>query len=711
MHDTVDFRDKADARDLWYSAWYSTEERGERIDSFNSSADLSAIASLSPLEQKKLQIWRIFHESARRASEGETLDLSEGEESNLSPTYLDSLSPLEKKSVHLWHAFHGRGMTLRGRKKALRSITNGADAKENEARSSEGVKELIVLVQQNLLLPWYYCKLRIETEKARVRLLADNIKMNIRQFIPETQPRPKHQVDLKLNGNIWEGRRRALVESECKRLGITCSEEAMCRCLVCIRESGSHKKIGANLLAVGLTKVRKQDVEIITSRKGTTCLLCRTMACKVHSSKAFRKEGITICSECESHLEFDFNGAVSVAEIQREAQELIKLYERVVFMLRKWSQFIPLACDSLEEGAKQQNQLGVGGSSAGIVSGVLGVAAAVNILTPLGPPLLAASLVVGGGATAIQTGAEARKLKCRPNQSANQMLTLQAIGKMILTHVKSMRDEAVLPYLEYAASREQKVTEAGNGDTDTSGSSKQAEKLLNEIHEGDHNVNGAAIAGTRMSGSATTTATHPLVVSRATGITNASKMSRATSVSRATKVATKGVRFARFAGGALSAAAIALEARELHSSIRQLQKGSPCDKAESLRSLQAGLKDSPTTTYVENMCKAFVKVRSKQISDDSKSHDGSHTSSGSDGSGLELDLAHVEDVIADLEAAHDDEKLVVLSSYVSLRDRVDQIKEWELQKEARTAALRASAYSSTTPKGESHQTMMTASSA
>jgi hypothetical protein len=42
----------------------------------------------------------------------------------------------------------------------------------------------------------------------------------------------------------------------------------------------------------------------------------------------------------------------------------------------------------------------------GVLSGVLGVATAATILTPVGPPLLIASFLFGGSATAVQMSTE-----------------------------------------------------------------------------------------------------------------------------------------------------------------------------------------------------------------------------------------------------------------------------------------------------------------
>jgi hypothetical protein len=67
----------------------------------------------------------------------------------------------------------------------------------------------------------------------------------------------------------------------------------------------------------------------------------------------------------------------------------------------------------------------LGSSSAGLISGVLGIAAAVTIITPAGPPLLIVSLLFGGSATAVSTGTEARNYYSEPNKLAGRIQALR----------------------------------------------------------------------------------------------------------------------------------------------------------------------------------------------------------------------------------------------------------------------------------------------
>ena len=232
-------------------------------------------------------------------------------------------------------------------------------------------------------------------------------------------------TNLELNSAYenWEKARRSEVESECQQLGIDFDEKMMTKCFACVKEPRATKAVPSltdgkgNALFPALYKLRQNSQDAINARKKLNpCLLCSSVACSDHSCKAFRKEGITVCNDCVYHLEYDFNSATLPDDLHHQKQQLIELYGRAVLLLGYCSQFMLSTADSLEEKTKQHNQIGVGGSSAGLVSGVLGVAAAATILTPAGPPLLVASLVFGGSATAVQTGSEAYKYYCEPNQ-------------------------------------------------------------------------------------------------------------------------------------------------------------------------------------------------------------------------------------------------------------------------------------------------------
>jgi len=90
-------------------------------------------------------------------------------------------------------------------------------------------------------------------------------------------------------------------------------------------------------------------------------------------------------------------------------------------------QFIDEVAIALEENTSRHNKVGLGSSATGMVSGGLGVAAAATIFTPVGPPLLLASILFGSGAAAVDAASEAVNYRCEPNKMADRILTLHSI--------------------------------------------------------------------------------------------------------------------------------------------------------------------------------------------------------------------------------------------------------------------------------------------
>lgn len=476
------------------------------------------------------------------------------------------------------------------------------------------------------------------------------------------QPKQKRKTatNLELNSayESWEKHRTTQVKAECERMGLEFTDETMNQCVACLKEPTKYdptlKDESGNPLFPSLYKLRQSSQDVWSGRKNVNpCLLCSAMACSQHCCKAFRKEGITVCSSCMHHLEYDLFDTTNIEDLKKQTEELKELYSRAMLLLGYCSQFMLETANSLEAKTKQHDQIGVGGSSAGLVSGVLGVAAAATILTPAGPPLLVASLVFGGSATAVQTGSEAYRYHCEPNKFANRILALQGIAETILSTIRNMRDSTVLPFFDDTLVKSQAPDEYG------------------KIQENDSNiVDKATRAGAKMGG---TMATSASLVAQEAALTGRF-------VSRATTAAARTARFARFAGGALSAATIAIEARELHHTMAKIKSGSPCEKAESVRTVYANLRKMPSTTYVENMCDSFVKVRSKELFRQAMATVGPCEPSEEiqEEKTEEDDLILVEDVISNLE----EEEFVVVNNGASLLERVQQFKEREAKKEA-----------------------------
>lgn len=281
----------------------------------------------------------------------------------------------------------------------------------------------------------------------------------------------------------------------------------------------------------------------------------------------------------------------------------------------------------LERTTKQSNQVGVGSSSAGLVSGALGVAAACTILTPAGPPLLIASLVFGGSATAVSAGSGAYEYFSEPHRLADRILALRGIIMTILQKIRSMRETTLMPYLNQAVMA---LTSEAQNDIN-----KKVEK--------------AVATGVLVSSTAATAG-----VGVTLGMVAAEEGALASRLmTRATTGMARSARFAQVAGGALSAACIVMEARELTKTISQIRQGNPCEKATELRKVHDRIHKNrlPPTQTVDAMCQSYIKVKTKQLAAQRLVKEQNKL----EAYGGYNDLALVEEVVSSLEAAQETE--------------------------------------------------------
>jgi len=214
---------------------------------------------------------------------------------------------------------------------------------------------------------------------------------------------------------------------------------------------------------------------------------------------------------------------------------MLDVYDRSVLVLRYSSQFIGDISESLQSNSRRNTQVGVGSSASGLVSGVTGVVAACTILTPIGPPLLIASVLFGGTATAASSASGAVNYHCQANKMANTIFVLHGMVRSILRLVPSDDDKA-----------------------------------------SDMSVVGS--------------------LQKAGGGTGQSAQNWSRAASNAIKPLT---------AGALSAASVVMEAREMKNSIQHLRSGSPCERAEELRRIEKEVGLFPATDVVADECKKY----------------------------------------------------------------------------------------------------------
>ena len=193
--------------------------------------------------------------------------------------------------------------------------------------------------------------------------------------------------------------------------------------------------------SIGLTGRLRQMFNERTACKVLPCLTCGTPVCKVHRSADFSKQNIIVCNDC-AHLfsaEYLMTNIIhsdnndSLESHKKKMNHMLEVYDRALLILTYSIQFIDEVSEALEENIKRHNKVGLGSSATGVVSGGLGVAAAVTIFTPVGPPLLLASILFGGGAAAVDAASEAVNYHCEPNKMADRILTLNSIIHSVLS--------------------------------------------------------------------------------------------------------------------------------------------------------------------------------------------------------------------------------------------------------------------------------------
>jgi hypothetical protein len=357
------------------------------------------------------------------------------------------------------------------------------------------------------------------------------------------------------------------------------------------------------------------------------CLVCASPSCSAHSSASFRREGITLCLQCEKFFELDFivDCISSPDPLQRfkHINHMIDCYDRCMLLLEYSSQFVEQIAKSLEEEKERQNKVGLASSSIGALSGVLGLAAAASVLTPAGPPLLIASLFFGGGATSVQTGTEAMNYFSEPRKLAHRIIALHGMALSLLRVTSTLRDAMLRDHIrtdvyavEPAPLKEQVQMKLEKHRVAVlAGSNVGRSMALGGVAgmEVGAGAAGAVVAGAASemgaAGAAGAIAAGAASEMGAAGAAAGAAGARGvTAVSRAGTVAARTVSFARFAGGALSAAVLVMEANAIQSKLKSIHDGSPCDKANELRRVAQEFQHFPTSSDLDRECQAYLKV-------------------------------------------------------------------------------------------------------
>jgi len=421
-----------------------------------------------------------------------------------------------------------------------------------------------------------------------------------------------------------EKMRRLNLEVECQDRGIAVCDFDMCT--TCLLNPDEQQQQQQPLIRESFPRIRRFVQDSKRRQKVEPCLFCAAPSCTRHSCPAFRKESITACQDCVKLFEPEYivdcvnaahsqyqskemgeEAAASTRTREQQVDHMIDLYDRVLLLLQYSRQYMDSIAAALEEDTKTYNNINMGSSSAGIVSGALGIAAAASIFTPAGPPLLVASILLGGGATAVQTGTEVVNYCSEPNKFADRIIALSEMLHNLLRVKDTLREVLTARLLE----------EQGNPKID------RLKDSLGKLREvASTTVLGGVALGAVAGASAVESAAFITTLEvgavagqqvnvLAKGSTVAGR--QANMLTKGSTALARGARFARFAGGALCAATMALEAKSLASTIKQIEAENPCEKADNLRRIAQEIPLLPTSDQLDEECRIYMGAMSNRV--------------------------------------------------------------------------------------------------
>ena len=219
------------------------------------------------------------------------------------------------------------------------------------------------------------------------------------------------------------------------------------RCVQCIRKPLDKRRI---------TPYKLLEVSVKSHKP---CLMCGSPTCSVHKDQVFRKSKVAICGECSPLFSLDFvlecikmkNNAdpEEVEKLKRhQIKHMFDVYDRVLLMLEYCTQFIDEVADQLENRSKKEDKIGATSNTAGVLSGISGVAAAACFVTPLGPPLLIASLLFGASAQMTSSGTKLVNYHSSPSKLAFKIISLYNLAKSILGVTIVLRDALLKDHVD-----------------------------------------------------------------------------------------------------------------------------------------------------------------------------------------------------------------------------------------------------------------------
>lgn len=352
-------------------------------------------------------------------------------------------------------------------------------------------------------------------------------------------------------------------------------------------------------------------------KKGTPCLICGSPTCPKHQSAAFKKQSIVLCHNCENLFDLDFASLLGLEDpnakqkdkndpkkessptnsvstkheidtklLEQKTQTLVDTYDRVMLLLAHAAQFIPALVLRLGDNEARNNRIGVGTAGAGVLSGALGLAGAATILTPMGAPLLMASLALSGSSAAVTVGNHTFNYYQKPHEGADRIIVMHGMISSLLNAAQTL--QRLANQGEMMEQNDDSNKNPDKQDAVLTGTVGQGLQLVRQADTGLNLANAAATSSATLS-------------TAAPGATNFIQSSASA------------LNAVPLLGTALSGIFIAMDANRLQSTLAKIKAGNPSDKADALRNLQGDLLLFPQTADLEVECTNFCQVVEKNL--------------------------------------------------------------------------------------------------
>lgn len=387
----------------------------------------------------------------------------------------------------------------------------------------------------------------------------------------------------------------------------------------------------------------------IPRKTPASCLTCGHPTCNKHTSKTFSTHHIQICQPCAYLFELEFivdviaqatqqtedtstttesttnddNNNINTSYkstnamqlCQQKVNSMIDCYDRAKLLLTYTSQYAPEISAGLQSRTAKSNKIGVGANASGIVSGITGIVGAGALLCPpvaaAGVPILIASLVFGGTATAAHTTDYAAvKYWSEPNILADKMVVLHGMCLSLLR---------VVEVLNYGLLRG-----SGNDDGNTAAADGVDDNRSSDNDTADNNNNNTPTIDKRqaltqdiqslLQKHGVNTSMGKQSISSSTKISGSNVANRSSRfLGRIGTTAAASFRFVPIAGGVLSAASLVVEANEIKATLSRMNEGSVCEKSQQILEIADEVNRLPDAAVIAEECaRVFEEAAEKE---------------------------------------------------------------------------------------------------